>query len=118
MDISKLQKLIQNMNADNKKGFFISTSFLNKLKSECYYYKPESKNINQSFLGFEIKEDALMPDNMIAFYNNKNQIICVIKIDDDKITYSEIEPKDLMLDLAIKMDDYPPFIARPYYRLT
>ena len=83
------------------RGYSMSPTMLNSIKEQSPpLYQRETQNINQSFYGFEIKEDALMPDNMMVAYDDRSQIIGAIKIENGEMTYSKIEPKDFYIDLT------------------
>ena len=106
MNISNILKLINEIK-EVPKGYCVSPTMLNSIKNTSIY-REETANILPTFAGFEIKESVSMPDDMMVAFNCRGQTIGVMKLDEGKMTYTEIKPYDFFSPMFLEDFETPP----------
>lgn len=100
-----MSKLLQNLYEVTRRADYstLITSAANadKLRQSAFP-STETKNTLETFAGIAVKEDQFLPDNLAVFTNRKNQIVGIAKFEDDKITFTEIDPDELYKTMFIE----------------
>jgi len=104
-DIFKNAKQLMEQKNIQPKGYNIHPSMLNDIKNKgSWAYRAETQNINATIFGFEFTECPFIPENIMTAYNNRGQIISIIKFEDGKVTQMQIDPESYYKEIPVRLE--------------